>query len=288
MPCITDKQTIDFLTGELSQEGHALVARHLDDCDSCRKRLVEVREIHDGLAPKPGEFDDPALQGEIMNLISLGRGQVEQLPKMAERRGVLKWGPAIAVAAAVPLVITFFQLLPSPSPEEEVASQFTSRGAPASSDQWVSLTLFRRVDTGERAVYQPVDKTLPPKAPLAFAYEDRSATPYPYLMVFAVTARGDTLWYFPEDREPNGASKSIHVGDKGGRVTLADEVTHDLAAGPIRFFGLFSKTPITVLEVEAAVTQGLEEGGRLEQLDRLMIENTGQWSRLLSVASSGE
>ena len=83
MACISEKQRIAFVTETLLEEQRLLVAHHIDHCESCMKQVEEIRQIHDALRPETVEFDDPELKGEIMNLIDLGRGESERLPKMS-------------------------------------------------------------------------------------------------------------------------------------------------------------------------------------------------------------
>jgi hypothetical protein len=288
MQCLTQRQAVDYLTGETSASDSERFEAHLEGCPVCGRRLAEIAEIRAGLVAEPGEFEDPALKDAVMTLIDLGRGDRERLPKMRWTRPFIKWIPVAAAAAAVPLLVFQINRNAEGAGAGDDITGFTSRGADPSEDQWVSVELFERHEDKGEVIYRPVVERLPRDAALALAYEDRSETPFPYLMVFAVDEKGSAVWYYPETMGSNDDARSISTAGRRGRVTLPEEVTRPLFPGPLRFFGIFSKTPLTTEQVRTEVKRRLRAVGSLDHLTRLEIDGTGQWTRQVTITPQGK
>jgi hypothetical protein len=289
MKCLTEIEILSCLDGQVEEQAALAFRRHIDNCEKCRAASADLRTIAEGLATQQKEFDDPALRKEIMTLIEMGRGQSTHLPKMKEDRFRLRRFivPVSAVAAIIPLLF-IFGVPKSQSVTNDTPEGFNARGAAASFDNWVSLELFYRDTGGESPRYLPVKDTLSPSSAVAVAYEDHSSDPYPYLMVFDVDPRGEVHWYYPAHTDPAEDQVSIFIGEKGGRMTLPDEITHTLPPGRHRFFGLFSKSPLRIMAVEEAISK-LTNAGRLPlSVDRLPFEETGQWSKEVNVMRESE
>ncbi len=295
MRCLTEKETVALLSGFLAKEEAAAAAVHMERCEPCAKRLRELTDIRDAVGARPGEFEDTALCGEIMTLVELGRGEADRLPRM-RRTSPWTMGKTIAAAAAaVALAVTtaaiVFRSADLSNKDailETSIPEFAARGGAPSTDQWVSLTLFERRDTAEKSLYRPVLESVPKDAALAAAYEDRSTPPFRYLMVFAVDPRGEVFWYYPEHDKDGDDRFSIETSKKKGETALPDEVTHALSLGPLRFFGIFSKSPLRAREVEATVRRQLEKSPNLSQLERIDIGGTAQWTRQVRVVSEAK
>jgi hypothetical protein len=299
MRCLTDKQTVDFISGFLEDEKAAAAAVHVEACRPCSARLRNLADIREGLVALPGEFEDKALCGEIMTLIDLGRGEKERLPAMGRLSGRRLWMPwaaaAAAAVAAVAAAVIFISVIafrfahqPDRASSMEDPEHFASRGAAPSDDQWVLVTLFERHEVNGESVYQPVGETVSANAALAAAYEDRSASPFPYLMVFAVDPTGEVFWYYPEYAENEEDRLSIAASKAKGRTAFPDEVTHEFSEGPLRFFGIFSRSPLRAGQIEETVKRQLGAAGDLSALTRIDIDKTGQWTKTVQVVPEGK
>lgn len=296
MRCLTDKETIELMSGFLAQEKAADAFVHVERCKPCAERLREFKELRDGIGAGEGEFQDSALCEEIMTLIELGRGKKARLPGM---RRAFPWNRWTAVAAAAAIVLTttavfqFAGLKNIDAAIEDISDSgnrhgFASRSGTPSLDQWVSLTLFERRDANGGSTYHPVEASIRKGAFIAAAYEDRSALPFPYLMVFAVDQSGEVFWYYPE-YDKNGPDQiSIETLPVGGKISLPDEVTHDFSLGQIRFFGVFSKAPLNAALVEATVKRQSAAVQGLSKLTQLPIDDTGQWTLLVEVVEKNQ
>ena len=288
MTCVTQPNAIDYVVGALNEAEMRDIRRHAARCEVCRALLDGVDAISEGVNAAPGEFDDPGLTKDIMTLIDMGRGQAGQLPRMSRRTRWATWIPAVAAAALIPVAIMLIDLPRNPVSRDRTMSGVTSRGNASSDDSWVHLELFRRDEAAGDTRYLPIASRLDADAAVAIAYEDRSEHPFSYLMVFAVDADGDTHWYYPAFENPSDTPESIPLGAGGGRVILPDEITHDFPAGPVAFFGIFSRVPLDVRQVEAELERQIESAGDVSTIRRLDFEETGQWSKLLTVTPPEE
>ena len=274
MECMKEALAVAYVCEELEASETARISHHLSTCSACARLVRDLRGIGGGLAADSGEFDDPELTRDIMTLIDMGRGQAAELPRMSVGRRASRWAPL--AAAALLLTGVGLWLVQHP-PLPAGMSGVTARGADETGDEWVSLELFLRERRGAEAVYLPLRDEMERSASVAVAYTDRAENPYPYLMVFAVDSERRIHWYYPAytDEQENPMSVPIKRGEQ---VLLPDEVAHELALGPLVFFGLFSVAPLRVKQVEEEVNRQLDRHGAPTKIGRLDFEGAGQWS----------
>jgi len=192
MRCLTDNEAADLVSGFLDMETAAAANAHAACCPACTKRIGRFSDIIDHLRADATEFDDKSFGAEIMTLIDLGRAEEHRLP---QTKWSISWKTGVVAAAAAVVLISITALQLSGDRKDNVpaanwhspenAHRFASRGAADATDQWVSLTMFARRDQNDRAMFYPVDETIFTDTAVAFAYEDHSASPFSYLMVFA-------------------------------------------------------------------------------------------------------
>jgi len=184
------------------------------------------------------------------------------------------------VAAAAAAMLLLFVV---PAGDGDGA-QMQARGSAGQRDRWVSIQAFQPGQGG----YQPVTTMVSTQQPLAFAYLNRSSVGYSHLMIFAVDANGRIYWYYPAHEDPTEDPRSIAIGKSDKAIELPDQVRHELAQGPLRVFGLFTRRALAVHEVEALVARDLRAAGHLTELTRLQLEDAGQHSFLVqAVAADG-
>lgn len=296
MRCLTQKEAADLAAGFLDAEQAACATAHAAQCEDCSKRLDRFAEICESLRPDRGEFEDESFGAEIMTLIDLGRAEKERLPSVQRADRWNRWGRGAVTAAATVLIsMTAFYLLSGKDRGASMAvfsdaendNRFASRSGASSTDQWVSLTLFQRRDENDKAVFYPIDESIPKDAAIACAYEDRSTSPFSYLIVFAVDPNGNFFWYYPAD-DPNGEPVSIATSGSQGKNPLPDEVVHEFSEGALRFFGIFSHVPLKAVKVEETVKNQLAAVRDLSKLTRIDIKGTGQWTRQILIREEGE
>jgi hypothetical protein len=81
-------------------------------------------------------------------------------------------------------------------------------------------------------------------------------------MILARDASGRVHWFYPAYTGKGTDPRSIPVGGNVSGAELFEKVRHDFAPGPLWIYGLFTRKPLRVSEVEALV-QGLEPGERI-------------------------
>ncbi|MEQ8272400.1 MAG: zf-HC2 domain-containing protein [Deltaproteobacteria bacterium] len=234
-----------YLEGELTQSRAAELERHVVACEACAESLEETRAFFATLRDAPERLLATDLVPHVME-------RIEAPAPRRTRRWVLA---PLAAAAAIAVV-----WLPTSDPSEfRAKSSATDRA-----DDWVGLTAYVMESGGPP---QPVDGAVAPDQALAFLYRNIGARPFEYLMIFAVSGSGEVYWYYPayDDASTNPASVRIEAGT----LELPDRVTHSLEPGELHVYGVFTREPRTVREIEALV-------GSVQPGERLPVEGAGQ------------
>ena len=103
------------------------------------------------------------------------------------------------------------------------------------------------------------------------AYDNLGPNPYSYLLVVAVDERGEVFWYYPALGTDGEESVSIPA-HAGSAVELTDEIRHELEPGPLRLFAVFTRSPMSVYDVEVM----LHKPNAATALARLPILDSAQ------------
>jgi hypothetical protein len=129
-------------------------------------------------------------------------------------------------------------------------------GATVEEDAWVGIHVLRARESG-----QPVraEGALSASDALVFAYSNAGPHPFSHLLIFGVDERGEVHWYHPA-HENAGADPASRPIEARADVELREAVRHRLRPGPLALYALFSRSPLRVSEVEAAVA-GLVRAG---------------------------
>jgi hypothetical protein len=136
---------------------------------------------------------------------------------------------------------------------------FRAKGAalPADPAALAGVQAYVEDATGAR----PLADTMCAQDGLMFSVANGGAQPFGYLMVFLVDAAHQVNWYYPAYTDPASNPSSFPLPSRRPRAELPDRVTHDrLAPGPATLWGVFSHSPRTVAQVEAAVAQARSSG----------------------------
>ncbi len=242
-----------YLEGELTQSRAAELEHHALTCEGCAATRDEARAFFDALRDVPPRLLATDLVAQVME-------RVEAPPP----RRASRWIFAPLAAAAVVVVALLFPTADSP--------RFRAKSSATAGDDWVGLTAFV-VEPGRA---RPLGGTIAPDQALAFAYRNIGARPFENLMIFGVSGSGEVYWYYPayDDATTNPASVRI----EHGAFELPDRVTHTLEPGPLHIYGLFTREPRTVRDVEALV-RSVAPGERLPMEDagqhRILVEVSG-------------
>ncbi len=280
MKCVNDSQLLRIHAGQVSLEEMEELNHHFSQCSRCATLRDEINDMAKRFAPDADEFHDQDFTNEVMTLLRTGRADREfscpARPPFWRAWKTWLLVPA-TVAATAALLITVW-----PQFGAERSSEFQARsGLKENPDRWVSLRIYRRHSRG----YELVKRDLRSGDALAFAYLNRAASSFRYLMIFAVDHRGNMFWYYPAHIDKNKNPTSIKIRSSSRPTELPDQVRHEWAAGSLRIFGLFSKTPLDVQKVEKLVARQMVAVKTIERLDRIKIAGIGQHSQLLDVVA---
>jgi hypothetical protein len=247
---ISSLELFSYLEGEVTKRRAAEIDEHLAACRACRERLSSRREMLGMLAEPDEELEGLDLVAGVRRLIEeQGNKPVEprrKIPAVSVRIGLL-----VALAGAVALWF---------ATEEQDEFRIKSAGpAVHQQDRFVGLQAFR-LGEGDRP--DPLSDRLGRGDFLLFAYTNQGEKPFPYMMILAVDARRRVHWFYPAYTREGSDPRSIPIGGNVSGAELFEKIRQDFAPGPLWIYGLFTRKPLRVSEVEAMV-QGLDPGQRI-------------------------
>ncbi|MBN2360905.1 MAG: zf-HC2 domain-containing protein [Deltaproteobacteria bacterium] len=270
MKCASFEEMVQYLDGTSTPEQKAALAEHIAGCRDCAALRDRVSATAQAIAARPGEFCDPALASDVLELVRLGQAEPRpSLWQLWRERLRWSWVPLAAGAAAAALVLFVV---------DTDDGEFHTRGGAESGDAWVDLKVFRATATG----YQPATQAIRADDALAFAYANQSRDRYRYLMVFARSEDGQLFWFYPAHVNVDSDPESIAICGDCATTPLPEEIEHPLPPGLLRVYALFSRQPLRVSAIEARAAREWQAAGAAE-LPRLSIEDTAQRQVLLQV-----
>ena len=252
---ISHNELLLLVEGEVSQSRAQEIQAHVALCDACRDRLQQLRTTIEALGQADEELKDLDLFPSVRKAVA-ARDEARSQRAWNVHRYV--WGFASASAVAAALLIAFLMTRPSDQPSEngEFRARTSSTGGP-DPKAWVGIQAFRVVD-GQPAA--PLGDVVAVSDALVFAYSNAGANPFRYLMIFAVAKDGETFWYYPAFNTPGTDPESIPISQGLVGVELPDRVKHNLPAGELTIYGLFSLEPLKVSEVERTASALAQRG----------------------------
>ena len=282
MICPSKQQVSAYVAGTLTVGAASRMAVHLANCRRCHLRYDAAITITNALRLSPGEFTDETFLTDTWARIASADSPMRPILTPPEN-GMVKWRRYLPVAAAALILVGVMLFCAIPSISQKSPGYSASRGTEPHADRWVSVALFQR--TFETTRYTRIVDRLVTGRPIAVAYEDRSSEPFPYLMVFGVDDTGRIYWLFPEYADVNENPLSIDARHDGGYISLPEEVTHDFHPGRVRFYGLFTRSPLDVRRIEADIRRCFEVASCFDGLDRIPSIEGGQWTQTVTVVS---
>lgn len=229
----------------------------INECSVSRRRLDELRDLQTRLrAPDP----DLATVDVAPAVLSAIRGRLPDGPVRSRLRRWTAIGMGLAAAASLALAVygrwsdRGDAALVGQSEDEFRAK---SAAPEAANERWVDLALARVSDTGEP---RPLGDRLSSRDGLLVSYSNLGPRPFAYLMVFAVDAAGHVYWFYPAYERPDSDPVSVAIA-VAGRKFLPDVIHHDLPPGPLAIYGVFSRAPLKVSEIERTVGALVRDGG---------------------------
>ena len=244
--------------GGNSAFGERRLWRHLPRCQPCRERY----RAHSLLESLDGEA-----AAETRARERVGRSL---FPEYRRFRWLLSGGLAVALAGAAALLVVRRPVL-------QDDGNFVARGGRMGTAS-VSLSIFRLPSGGGKP--QPAGGSIGPDDGLVFAYSNPTSRGRRYLMVLATTGSGQVFWYWPAWTDPAAAPTAVPIQAGDASVELTESVRHQLSPGTLQVVGLFCDQPLTVKDVEAALSGGDSRAPALDDLGcdvwRQPLEVTGR------------
>lgn len=231
--------TRHFTEGDLGGLQQQAMRSHLRGCGDCRKAFDAHAEAEAALGPHAAaermareheHWRPPAAPGRL-------------------RRRLMTFGGAGLLAAG--LAFALGRTASAPAPEDD---DVQARGGVSGPDAtaWITLHRQRGDDT------EALGRTMAPDDALLVAYTNRTGSEAAYLAVAARDAAGHIHWLYPAWEDPSAAPKSLQIAQGVADEELPDAVMPRPPAGPLEICALFTRTPLDVPQVDAALEKGGE------------------------------
>jgi len=236
-PRIGTETLAAYLEGELTQSETVRLAEDLREDTEAQRRLEQIRRISDVLRRQDNEL-------EGLDLV-LGVRQALLDPPTSAWKHPARWLAAGGLAAAAGVAL-FVALRP---PTVDI-SEFQARSAgthAAAATRWAGVKIYRSRAGAEPELLQG---RLSRGDGLMFAYTNLGAQPFDYLMLFAQGASGQIHWFYPAYEQLGENPQSIEIEHGTADAMLAQVVRHQYTPGPLLVYALFSRKPLSVLQVE--------------------------------------
>jgi hypothetical protein len=230
-----------FADGELDAETAPRVSEHIAVCGECRA-FVEVRnQVAEAVSSPQVSHGD--LGRLVEQRIAAGEAMRRGLWAHLWATSAL-WRGGLAVGAFATVALLFVV----PAADDD----FRAKGVATVRDPNVGVQAYVVRDN---ALPRRFDGTLGADDGLLFAYRNDGAEPYSYLLIFAVDPAGELYWYYPAHIQEGGAPSSVRVSRAAEPLELHELTRHHLPAGPLFIYGLFTRSPLRVPDVEAALDE---------------------------------
>ena len=212
------------------------------DLEQTHRRVKAMQRIQDELATHPRELEGMDITESVMRRLN----EVVKAPSPPA------WhisATALAVAAA---------LLLSLSPAVDPAASFRAKGAASDQDETSAarVGVFAYRVAAESGAAQRITGPIGRREELMFSYLNAGERAFDYLMIFGVTADGDVKWFHPAYLRTGSDPVSIPIQAGAEPHLLREIIEHDLGAGKLTLYSLFSRTRLHVTQVESLIAQG--------------------------------
>lgn len=237
----SDQQLTAWMEGELTRSESAAVAAELEQSSEARARLRQLRQIRSTLAA-------PIPFAEQVDLVAALRDASERPEPPARSLARRPFLPAAAAAAA--LVAAGGWAISTWPRSHDAQSEFRAKGggaATSKTSRWAGVQVFR---VREGAPPVPLGPSLKSGEQLLFSYTNLGASPYPFLMIFAIDAAHEVRWFYPAYERADTDPSSMAIAPQQSAKLLPDVVGHDYALGPMSVYALFTLRELHVSEVE--------------------------------------
>ncbi|MDZ4697751.1 MAG: hypothetical protein SGI86_21625 [Deltaproteobacteria bacterium] len=211
---------------------------HLPECASCKTYY----ETHLQLS-----YLDPAAAQPMERL-----GSALGLRPFWNALPIRKLATGMSLALAAVALLVFLPNARKADPvamvsPSEPGDGFTARGSSATGT--AALAVFEMDGDKPRALENAASFST--KSELVFGY--RNPANRTHLLVFGVDSRNRVHWYFPEWTDAEQNPRAVRIEPSGAVHQLPDAISHVLAPGTLRLYGVFTNKVLDVQTVEAAL-----------------------------------
>lgn len=245
-----------YTEGEVAASEAASIEEALLTSQEGRQRLSRINSVEAALRDIRVVEDIELLPSLLPRLEAARRSttQASGRPRPAFRIA----GP-VAAAATVVLLVFAGVLLFRQRPSATSVDEYRVKSAASASDvrsRWIAFNAFRL--SGEAQPEQVTD-TLRSDDGLLFSYTNLGPEPFSYILIFGVDANRRVYWYYPAFLDHADNPKSISIAKDVSRAGLREVIAHPYTEGSLTLFSLFSDKVLSVSDIEAAVTQGVDD-----------------------------
>jgi len=211
----------------------AALEQHLTTCPACIAALEKLQLVAASLRGLPSHIE------EAPNFLRQVNARVQRAPRA-------RWAlPLAASLATVVFVLVGARLFQSSETE------FTPRGSASDAGASFWVDFFTQREPGGAHHRLVAGERVSSSSGFTFAVQASRPTE---LMLFGVDAKQNVHWFYPAFID--AGSDPTSISSVGSRALPEAVVPDDAASGPFALFGLFSKTPLHVSEVEAMLRDG--------------------------------
>jgi hypothetical protein len=255
-----------YLEGEITASERAAVEAELEGSAEARRTLQQLRNLSELLSAPATELESMDLAARVR---ASARRRLVASPRRRARRSPLLWLGGLA--ACLGCVFLFAR-----RPDDASEFHAKANGVTATEGKrWASVQVHR---ASERGTLEPLGARIAPSDALLISYTNLGASPFEYLMVFAIDSANEVRWLYPAYEVAGENPESIAIQRGRANVALADLVQQDYAAGSLTIYALFTHRPSTVLSIETwlrehgrPVNEPPVAGGALQRIETQVV-----------------
>ncbi len=275
MKPVSAKMLLCYLEGEVTQSQAAEIEAYLADSASARRQLEGLRSMLSGLRAPDGEADRTDLVAAIRQ-----RAVTAPAPSELPRPFWFVVAPALACLLMAIGLLRWRHVFVTDAADPAEAA-FRAKGGPRRADdpdRWVGVQAHTVDGAGAP---HPLGARLARQDGLAFAYTSIAPEPHRYLMIFGVDSASNVFWFYPAHEQAGDDPVSIAI-ESGHARELPEVIHQDLRAGSLTLYGVFSRSPFRVSQVEALLRDPATARGAGPPR-RLSLPDTAQSIRQIQV-----
>ena len=189
--------------------------------------------------------------------IDLVPGIREQLARETPRRLRPPRVGSVALFAGAAAAAILALLLAPVEDQDRDALRAKSAGSRTMGAAWTGVQVYREREHG---VVEKLGRKITSDAFLLFSYTHvRPDAAAGHLAIFAVSSSGSVHWYHPAYRSAADNPAAIQVAHGSVDQELREKIQHELPAGPLAIYAVFSAEQLRVREIEEAVVRMVAE-----------------------------